>query len=123
MRKNEENPHWMRELHTHRPQKTNVWAGIIQDRIVGPFFFDDTLNGARYLRLLQHELMTCLLQESPSELALSFTGIPSSGILSKPNSVPLSCSYFRPPNLTKLWIYDFNLPIIRRQNVKHVVKR
>ncbi|KAJ8935312.1 hypothetical protein NQ318_019480 [Aromia moschata] len=47
----------MRELHTQRPQKTNVWAGIIQDRIVGPFFFDDTLNGARYLRLLQHELM------------------------------------------------------------------
>ncbi|KAJ8942428.1 hypothetical protein NQ318_007102 [Aromia moschata] len=38
------NPHWMRELHTQRPQKTNVWAGIIQDRIVGPFFFDDTLN-------------------------------------------------------------------------------
>ncbi|KAJ8944304.1 hypothetical protein NQ318_021234 [Aromia moschata] len=53
----EENPHWMRELHTQRPQKTNVWAGIIQDRIVGTFFFDDTLNGARYLRLLQHELM------------------------------------------------------------------
>ncbi|KAJ8946351.1 hypothetical protein NQ318_004241 [Aromia moschata] len=52
-----QNPHWMRELHTQRPQKTNVWARIIQDRIVGPFFFDDTLNGARYLRLLQHELM------------------------------------------------------------------
>ncbi|KAJ8935932.1 hypothetical protein NQ318_008708 [Aromia moschata] len=31
----EENPHWMRELHTQRPQKTNVWAGIIQDRIAG----------------------------------------------------------------------------------------
>ncbi|KAJ8942429.1 hypothetical protein NQ318_007103 [Aromia moschata] len=31
-------PHWMRELHTQLPQKTNVWAGIIQDRIVGPFF-------------------------------------------------------------------------------------
>ncbi|KAJ8954723.1 hypothetical protein NQ318_011416 [Aromia moschata] len=29
----EENPHWMRELHTQRPQKTNVWAGIIHDRI------------------------------------------------------------------------------------------
>ncbi|KAJ8938684.1 hypothetical protein NQ318_004484 [Aromia moschata] len=25
-----------------------------------PFFFDDTLNGARYLRLLQHELMPVL---------------------------------------------------------------
>ncbi|KAJ8937922.1 hypothetical protein NQ318_003348 [Aromia moschata] len=58
----EENPHWMRELHTQRPQKTNVWAGIIQDRIVGPFFFDDTLNGARYLRLLQHELMPGCIQ-------------------------------------------------------------
>ncbi|KAJ8933064.1 hypothetical protein NQ318_007194 [Aromia moschata] len=54
----------MRELHTQRPQKTNVWAGIIQDRIVGPFFFDDTLNGARYLRLLQHELMPMLCTEN-----------------------------------------------------------
>ncbi|KAJ8954876.1 hypothetical protein NQ318_016812 [Aromia moschata] len=58
-----QNPHWMRELHTQRPQKTNVWAGIIQDRIVGPFFFDDTLNGARYLRLLQHELMPERIRE------------------------------------------------------------
>ncbi|KAJ8951507.1 hypothetical protein NQ318_000203 [Aromia moschata] len=56
----EENPHWMRKLHTQRPQKTDVWAGIIQDIIIGPFLFDDTLNGARYLRLLQHELMPVL---------------------------------------------------------------
>ncbi|KAJ8957711.1 hypothetical protein NQ318_017608 [Aromia moschata] len=71
----EENPHWMRELHTQRPQKTNVWAGIIQDRIVGPFFFDDTLNGARYLSLLQQELMPvlCLLfTDALDELPLDY---------------------------------------------------
>lgn len=33
-----ENPHWMQEAHTQYPQKINVWAGIIGDRIIGPFF-------------------------------------------------------------------------------------
>ncbi|KAJ8944201.1 hypothetical protein NQ318_014563 [Aromia moschata] len=59
----------MRVLHTQRPQKTNVWAVIIQNRIVGPLFFDDTLNGAKYLRLLQHELMPkCEERHSLSEI-------------------------------------------------------
>lgn len=68
-----ENPHWMRELHTQRPQKTNVWAGIIRDRIVGPFFFDDTINGARYLHFLQHELMPVICHLFPNPLNPNLT--------------------------------------------------
>ncbi|KAJ8960516.1 hypothetical protein NQ318_013800 [Aromia moschata] len=48
-----DNPHWMRELHTQNPEKVNVWAGIIGENIIGPFFMDGNLNGETYLALLQ----------------------------------------------------------------------
>ncbi|KAJ8962923.1 hypothetical protein NQ318_001334 [Aromia moschata] len=38
-----------------------------------PFFFDDTLNGARYLRLLQHELMPVLCHLFPNPLNPNLT--------------------------------------------------
>lgn len=31
------NPAWMLESHTQYPQKVNVWAGILNDTIIGPF--------------------------------------------------------------------------------------
>lgn len=51
------NPHWMREGHTQRPEKVNVWAGIVGDRVIGPIFFQENLNGARYLEFLQEEVV------------------------------------------------------------------
>ncbi|KAJ8960640.1 hypothetical protein NQ318_013932 [Aromia moschata] len=30
----QENPHWMQEYHTQHPQKVNVWAGIVRNRIL-----------------------------------------------------------------------------------------
>lgn len=62
------NPHWMREVHTQRPQKINVWAGIIRDRVVGPIFFEDNLNGDRYLQFLQDELIPNLAIQFPNDL-------------------------------------------------------
>ncbi|KAJ8946617.1 hypothetical protein NQ318_007220 [Aromia moschata] len=38
-----------------------------------PFFFDDTLNGARYLRSLQHELMPVLCHSFPNPLNPNLT--------------------------------------------------
>ncbi|KAJ8943119.1 hypothetical protein NQ318_011886 [Aromia moschata] len=38
-----------------------------------PFFFDDTLNGPRYLRLLQHELMPVLCHLFPNPLNPNLT--------------------------------------------------
>ena len=38
------NPHWMREVdHQHR-WTVNVWCGIVEGKIIGPFIFDRTLN-------------------------------------------------------------------------------
>ncbi|KAJ8961843.1 hypothetical protein NQ318_021460 [Aromia moschata] len=51
-----ENPHWMMEANTQYPEKVNVWAGIINSQIIGPYFFDGTLTGARYLDFLQNFL-------------------------------------------------------------------
>lgn len=62
-----ENPHWMHEAHTQYPQKVNVWAGIIGDRILGPFFFDANLTGERYLDFLQFELVPALAILFPNE--------------------------------------------------------
>ncbi|KAJ8956064.1 hypothetical protein NQ318_016515 [Aromia moschata] len=49
-----ENPHWIMEANTQYPEKVNVWAGIINSQIIGPYLFDGTLTGARYLDVLQN---------------------------------------------------------------------
>ncbi|KAJ8938062.1 hypothetical protein NQ318_014543 [Aromia moschata] len=51
------NPHWMMEANTQYLEKVNVWAGIIDSQIIGPYFFDGTLTGARYLDFLQNFLV------------------------------------------------------------------
>ena len=35
----DENPNWVRETHTQYPQTINVWCGIIDGYLIGPFFF------------------------------------------------------------------------------------
>lgn len=55
-----ENPHWAIEGHTQYPQTINVWAGIVGNTIVGPFFIDGSLNGDKYLDLLQHQIIPAL---------------------------------------------------------------
>lgn len=44
----QENPHWLRQ-HKHQVRwSVNVWCGILGDRIIGPHFFEDNLNGKMY---------------------------------------------------------------------------
>lgn len=54
------NPHWVQEAHTQHPQKLNVWAGIYNNRIVGPFFLQENLTGERYLQLLDTQVIPAL---------------------------------------------------------------
>lgn len=51
------NPHWSFESKTQYPQKLNIWAGILRNRIVGPFFIDGNLNAAQYIHLLQTNII------------------------------------------------------------------
>lgn len=63
-----ENPHWIRETHTQYPQKVNVWAGIIGNRVVGPKFFDGALTSDIYLEFLRDELIPSLAVLYPNEV-------------------------------------------------------
>ncbi|KAJ8909340.1 hypothetical protein NQ315_003285 [Exocentrus adspersus] len=59
----ETNPHWIVEQHTQHRAKLNVWAGVIEDRIIGPIFFDETLTGDRYRHFLENTLTLRSLQD------------------------------------------------------------
>ena len=62
----DENPHWMEQVHTQRPQKVNVWCGIIGGRIIGPYFINGNLNSTRYLVLLQESIVPDLIRLFPN---------------------------------------------------------
>lgn len=55
-----DNPYWMRKIHTQYPQKLNVWAGILCNKIVGPFFIDGNLNAQKYLDLLNNSIIPAI---------------------------------------------------------------
>lgn len=62
----DQNPHWMEQIHTQRPQKINVWCGIIGEHVIGPYFLDGTLTSARYLLLLQESIVPELRRLFPN---------------------------------------------------------
>lgn len=55
-----ENPHWMKEHHTQYPQKVNVWAGILCNHIIGPFFIDGNLTAQKYVDLLTDDIVPAI---------------------------------------------------------------
>lgn len=56
----QENPHWIRETRTQRPEKINVWTGILGNNIIGPFFIDGNLTADKYLNLLREQIVPAL---------------------------------------------------------------
>ncbi|CAH0391520.1 unnamed protein product [Bemisia tabaci] len=56
------NPHEFREAHSQFPQKINVWAGILNDKIIGPFFIDGNLTGELYLQLLEDAVVPKMVE-------------------------------------------------------------
>jgi transposase len=66
-----ENPHWMEATKEQGCAKVMVWCGIWDSKIIGPFFFDATVNGENYLHMLQHEMMR-MLQAAGNHLPIWF---------------------------------------------------
>jgi len=56
----DEHPHWMRDSHTQYPQKVNVWAGIILNRIIGPLFIEGNINSQNYCNLLRNQVIPAI---------------------------------------------------------------
>ncbi|GBP93661.1 hypothetical protein EVAR_65786_1 [Eumeta japonica] len=59
-----ENPHLMREDRSQYRFKVNLWTGILNDKIIGPFELPENLNGTNYLHFLLENLPT-LLEDVP----------------------------------------------------------
>ena len=59
-----ENPRWVRPVENQVRWKVIVWAGIVGDRVVGPFIFEENLNGNLYCEFLQNTLPG-LLENNP----------------------------------------------------------
>lgn len=63
----DENPYAITETHFQEQFSVNVWVGIIDDNLIGPFFLPGRLNGQSYLHFLQEELPV-LLEDVPIAL-------------------------------------------------------
>lgn len=50
------NPRWYRAIDTQHRWSVNVWCGIVNGYLVGPHFFNDNLNGPRFLEFLMDHL-------------------------------------------------------------------
>lgn len=58
------NPHWVMETRFQNIWSVNVWCGLFNGRIIGPYFYEGTLTGERYLHFLEHSLPE-FLEEIP----------------------------------------------------------
>lgn len=59
-----ENPHFAREVRWQGRQTVNVWCGILDHKILGPFFFETTLTGQSYYEFLE-DRVTEILENLP----------------------------------------------------------
>lgn len=55
-----ENPHSMREQKSQHRFKVNLWTGILNGQIIGPFELPENLNGEIYQDFLEDELPNLL---------------------------------------------------------------
>lgn len=62
------NPNFHVQTRDQYSFKTNVWCGIYKDRLVGPFFFRNNINGDRYLQFLNNQLSDFLDELPINEL-------------------------------------------------------
>lgn len=63
----DENPHVTRQIdHQHR-WSINVWGGILGDRMIGPHFFEGSINGQAYAQFLTSTFVE-LLEDVPLTL-------------------------------------------------------
>ncbi|XP_025413677.1 uncharacterized protein LOC112685867, partial [Sipha flava] len=57
---NDKKPQWTFETNNQTVWGTNVWCGLINGKLLGPYFYDSTLNGRRYNDFLLNELPNML---------------------------------------------------------------
>lgn len=61
---NDTNPFWTRETKSQVRWSINVWCGILNNTLIGPYFYEGTLTGVRYLDFLEN-ILPLLLENVP----------------------------------------------------------
>lgn len=54
------NPHWYRTVDHQHQWKLNVWCGILNGYLIGPYFFNENVDGFNFLELLRDHLPALL---------------------------------------------------------------
>jgi len=54
------NPHWKLEFHTQYQSKVNVWAGILNNTLISPFFIERNLNAVMYEDMLRNQIILAI---------------------------------------------------------------
>jgi hypothetical protein len=70
-----QNPNWVTDEPLHSP-KVIVWAGVSSKRIIGPFFFDENVNGTNYLLMLQEKMWPELTRREKESIRFMQDGAP-----------------------------------------------
>lgn len=51
------NPHWGVGIKNQAHEKVTVWLGQMDDKLIGPFFFNGNVTAESYLEMLQNQLL------------------------------------------------------------------
>lgn len=62
-----ENPEWVINCKRQYSQKVNVWCGLLNETIIGPFFFEGNMNSMQFLQFLRNEFWNILHELSIQE--------------------------------------------------------
>lgn len=76
-----QNPNFNINARNQRYRKVNVWCGMLYNRIVGPYFFNENLNQHNYLEMLQNFLLPSLEQEELGHIYFQQDGCPAHSTL------------------------------------------
>lgn len=74
-----ENPRWMSSRKTTSKDHVQVWAGIIGDRLIGPYFFPGTVSGDSYYTMLKDYAVPQIIQlgMDPKKIIYAHDGAPA----------------------------------------------
>uniref|UniRef100_A0ABD2X069 Tc1-like transposase DDE domain-containing protein n=1 Tax=Trichogramma kaykai TaxID=54128 RepID=A0ABD2X069_9HYME len=61
-----QNPHWVDERNNYPDFKIMVFAGIVHDRIIGPYFFETNINSTIYTEFLSRVFLPQLRRVAPN---------------------------------------------------------
>lgn len=73
----EQNPHWVENVNTQATMKVNVWCAIWDNKIIGSFFFDNTVTAESYLNILSTHFWPLVQEVVTANTFMQHDGAPA----------------------------------------------